>query len=298
MTINIGRIQSACKPLVTKYFGDTYAELDQQWSKVFETMTSSTEFETLQNMNGLGYAFIKPEASEVQTDDFGQTYSRNYKNSVVALGTVISWEAIHWGRYYNVLEQKTRSLVKSMIQTKEMFCWNVFNGASSSVTSADAVTLLSSSHLLSKGGTWANTPSSGVDLSERSISDGMTAIGRYPSEEGFQIALRPKQLVIPLELQWEAKRILGSDLRPDTANNDTNVLKGILPVCVSNYITNSKSWYIQTDAESGLILFQALPLTMDEDKDWGTENMRYKAREAYVPAVGDWRCLYGSPGTN
>lgn len=301
MTVSIGSIQLACKPLVKQWHGNAYNALDPLYSKIFEMQTSDLEHETIANIHGTGMAYLKHEGAEVRYDDFQQAYSRQVKHNVYGLGMIISQEAIRYGRYLSVLEQKTRSLIWAMNQAKENVAWNIINNMTdtgSANLGGDGLPLLSTAHLLSKGGTQANRPTSGVDLSERAIEDALTAIKRFKTEEGFPFYCRPKQIIIAPENEFELQRILGSNLRVGTANNDTNVLNGILPYVSSQYISNGKNWLIQTDVPSGLVMYQAWPMELDEDKDFGTNNMRYKAIEAYSFTWGDWRCVYGSQGTS
>lgn len=302
--INTGSVQLALKPLVTEWFGNSYRQLDPQYSKVFEKRTSNSEHEYLTNIHGTGAAHVKPEGTDVRYDGFQQGYNRIVNHTCYGLALTISMEAIMFGRYFNDVQHGIKSLTNSMNNAKENVAWRIFNNSTDTGAAnlgGDGLPLLSTAHLLSKGGTQSNRPSSGIAISEIALENARTAIRRYKTDEGFPCDMSIRNLIINPEQEAEVHRILKSPLRYNTANNDGNFLgdNSTYPkVVVSNYIDNTTSWYVQTNADCGLINFEALPLRMDEDKDFNSNNMRYKMIEMYSFTWGDYRCIYGSPGTN
>ncbi len=299
--INTGEMARALKPGVNSWFGLAYAQYPEEWSQIFDMYQSSMYFEEDVNMYGFGLAAVKPEGTAITYDTSAQSFIKRYTHAVYALGYIITREAIEDNLYMKLAQQRTNALAMSMKQTKENVCANVLNrGFSGSYTGADGLALFSASHLLSKGGTFSNTIATAADLSEASLEQALIDIGGFVNDAGMKISCTGQKLIIPRQLQYEAKRILGSDLQNDSANNALNALKscGMLPggVVMNHYLSDSDAWFIKTDCPDGLKLFQRRALEVENDTEFDTENMKFKSSERYSVGWTDPRGCYGSAG--
>jgi len=218
------------------------------------------------------------------------------------MGFSITEEAVEDNLYDRLASRYTRALARSMAHTKQVKAASVLNNAFTAGATAggDGVALCDASHPLTSGGTFANEPSTAADLNETSLEDALINIAGFVDERGLVIALRGVKLIIPRQLQFIAERLLVSNLRVGTADNDVNALKsmGMLPegYVVNDYLTDTDAFFIKTDAPNGLKHFERMPLATNMDPDFDTGNMRFKARERYSFGFSDPRCVFGSPG--
>jgi hypothetical protein len=283
-----------------KFWGREYSEHPMEWSQIFETASSEKNYEEDQEVTGFGLAPIKPQGQPTTYDSMQQGVTNRYTHIAYSLGFVITKEALDDNQYEKVGIQRTGSLAFSMRQTKENVVANMYNRAfSSTFTFADGVSLLNTGHP-TLAGNQSNTLATAADMSEASLEDLIIQIGLATNARGLRISLQPKSLVIPVNQQFEAMRILKSIGQNDTANNAINALRvmGAFPdgVKVNHYLTDTDAVFIRTNAPDCLKLFQRTTAEFKQDGDFDTDNLKYKAYERYSVGVSDWRGLYGSPG--
>lgn len=301
MGINTGAIASALRPGVNTWWGLAYDRFADQFPLIFDTETSSMNYEEDVNMNGLGLATIKDEGMSVLFDTMSQAFKQQYKHVVYGLGFVITREAIEDNLYMKLAKDMTEGLAFSMKQTKETVAANILNRAfNPSYTGADGKELCSAAHLLSKGGTWSNTLAVAADLSEASLEQALIDIDGFTNDAGLKANVKGLRLIVPPALRFEAKRILGSDLQNDTANNALNAMKalGMLPggFTVNNYLEDADAWFIKTNCPKGLRHFVRRAVAIDNDTEFTSDSVRFKATERYSFGWTDPRGIYGSPG--
>lgn len=251
-------------------------------------------------ISSFGLAVQKPEGAAVSYDSEKQGFVSRYQHVVYALGFVITREMMEDDQYDVVGQRKATGLAFSMRQTKEIIGANVYNRAfSGSYTGGDGVSLISASHANVAGGTWSNTLATAADLSEASLEQACIDIAGFTNDRGLLIAVRPETLVIPRQLMFEAKRILGTEGRVGTDLNDLNALKtlGIIPKVVTNhYLTDADAWFIRTNVKDGMKYFERRGDSFEMDNDFDTENAKFKATARYSFGWTDPRGIYGSAG--
>lgn len=294
-------------PGVNAWYGKEYGDYATEWDKLFEKNTSTRAYEEDVGLSSFGLAQVKAEGAPIAFDSERQGFTSRYNHLVYALGFIITREMFEDDQYDVVGQKKAQALARSMRQTKEIVGANVYNRAfSTSYVGGDGSSLIaaagtggSSSHANVAGGSFTNGVSVAADLSEAVLEQASIDIAAMRDDRGLLIAAKPRKLVIPAALQFEAKRILGTDGRVGTELNDLNAIKtmGIIPeVVVNHYLTDNNAWFILTDVKNGLKYFERRGDNFDMDNDWDTENAKYKATARYSFGWTDPRCIYGSPG--
>lgn len=298
--INTGSFAKALWPGVNAWYGKAYKEYPEEYSKLFDKYTSRKAFEEDVGVSSFGLAVQKSEGSPVSYDNERQAFITRYQHVVYALGFIITREMNDDDQYDVVGQRKAQGLAFSMRQTKEVVAANVYNRAfNTSYTGGDGSALCVTNHANLKGGTWSNRLSTDADLSEASLEQACIDIAGFTNDAGLTIAVRPKSLIIPRQLMFEAKRILGSDGRVGTDNNDLNAIKslGAIPEIITNhFLTDTDAWFIRTDVPDGMKYFERDADSFDMDNDWDTENAKFKARGRYSFGWTDPRALYGTQG--
>lgn len=298
--INSGSFAKALWPGVNAWYGKEYAEYPVEYTKLFDKFTSSKAFEEDVGISSFGLAVQKGEGSPISYDSERQGFITRYQHVVYALGFVITREMMEDDQYDVVGQKKAQSLAFSMRQTKEVIGANVYNRAfNASYTGGDGVSLLNSAHPNIKGGTYSNILATAADLSEAALEQACIDIAGFTNDAGLTIAVRPQCLIIPRQLMFEAQRILKTDLRPGTANNDTNAIKtlGSIPEIITNhYLTDTDAWFIRTDVKDGMKYFERRADAFEMDNDFDTENAKFKATSRYSFGWTDPRALFGTPG--
>ena len=253
-------------------------------------------------LSGFGAAPVKQEGSGVTFDDANEAYTARYNHETVAMAFSITEEAIEDNLYDRLGARYTRALARSMAHTKQVKAAAILNNAFTAGASAggDGVALCDASHPLTSGGTFNNEPSTAADLNETSLEDALISIAGFVDERGLIVALRGMKLIVPRQLQFVSERLLVSNLRVGTADNDVNAIKsmGMLPegYVVNDFLTDTDAFFIKTDAPNGFKHFERMPMSTNMDPDFDTGNMRFKARERYSFGFSDPRCVFGSPG--
>lgn len=298
--INSSNFAKALWPGVNAWYGKAYDEYPVEYTKLFETHKSRKAFEEDVGITSFGLANIKGEGAPIQYDAERQTFVTRYSHVVYALGFAITREAFEDDQYDVVGQKKAQGLAFSMRQTKEIVAANVYNRAfNSSYTGGDGVSLLNASHPMFAGGTFSNILSTASDLSEAALEQACINIADFTNDRGLKIAVRPRSLIIPKELMFEASRILKAEKRPGSDSNDPNVLKmmGLIPeVIVNHYLTDTDAWFIRTDVQDGLKYWERRADEFGMDEDFDTENAKYKATARYSFGWTDPRAIFGSAG--
>lgn len=298
--INSGSFAKALWPGVNAWYGKAYSEYPVEWTKLFEQFKSTRQFEEDVGVSSFGLAVVKPEGAPIYYDSERQAFITRYQHVTYALGFIITREIMEDDQYDVVGQRKAQGLAFSMRQSKEIIAANVYNRAfNSSYTGGDGKELLATDHPLFAGGTWANELSTAADLSEASLEQAHIDIAGFTNDRGLLISVRPKALIIPRQLMFEAKRITAPTGRPGTDTNDVNAMKamGLVPeVVVNHYLTDTDAWFLRTDAPHGMKYFERRGDSFDMDNDFDTENAKYKATARYSFGWTDPRGLFGSPG--
>ena len=298
--INSGSFAKALWPGVNAWYGKAYDQYPEEYTKLFDTFKSSKAFEEDVGVSSFGLAVQKSEGAPISYDSERQAFITRYQHAVYALGFVITREIMEDDQYDVVGQRKAQGLAFSMRQTKEVIAANVYNRAfTSGYVGGDGVTLINASHPNIKGGTWSNQIATASDLSEAALEQACIDIAGFTNDAGLLIAVRPETLVIPRQLIFEAKRILETDGRVGTDNNDLNAIRtlGSIPNIVTNhFLTDTDAWFIRTNVQNGMKYLERRADSFDMDNDWDTENAKFKATARYAFGWTDPRALYGSAG--
>ena len=300
MAISRAQLAKELEPGLNALFGMEYDRYEGQHSEIYTTESSDRAFEEEVMLSGFGAAPTKAEGSNVSYDDANEAYTARYNHETLALAFSITEEAIEDNLYDRLGSRYTKALARSMAHSKQVKAAAVLNNAFTAGASAggDGVALCASNHPLTNGGTLDNV--SAADLNETSLEDALINIAGFVDERGLKVALRGVKMIIPRQLQFVAQRILNSELRVGTSDNDTNAIRsmGMLPggYAVNDFLTDPDAFYVLTDAPRGFIHFERTPLSTNMEADFDTGNMRFKARERYSFGFSDPRCVFGSPG--
>ena len=301
MAISRANLAKELEPGLNALFGMEYNRYEGQHAEIFDSESSDRAFEEEVMLSGFGAAPVKSEGSGVSFDDAQEAYTARYNHETVAMAFSITEEAIEDNLYDRLASRYTRALARSMAHTKQVKAASVLNNAfNAAFAGGDTKELCATDHPLTNGGTFANEPAVAADLNETSLEDALISIAGFTDERGLIIALKGMKLIIPRQLQFVAERLLVSNLRVGTADNDINAIKssGLLPegYVVNDYLTDSDAFFIKTDAPNGFKHFERMALSTGMDPDFDTGNMRFKARERYSFGFSDPRAVFGSPG--
>ena len=301
MPISRAQLAKELEPGLNALFGMEYGRYENEHSEIFDTESSDRAFEEEVMLAGFGSAPVKNEGGAVNFDDAQESFTSRYTHETIALAFAITEEAIEDNLYDRLASRYTKALARSMAHTKQVKAANVLNNAfNSSFTGGDGKELCATDHPLNGGGTFSNEPSTAADLNETSLEDAMISISGFVDERGLKIALRGMKLIIPPALQFVAERLMASNLRVATADNDINALRnmGMLPngYTINHYLTDTDAFFIKTDAPNSFKHFERAPIRTQMEGDFDTGNMRFKARERYSFGFSDPRCVFGSPG--
>ena len=301
MAITRSQLLKELEPGLNALFGMEYDRYDNEHAEIFDTETSDRAFEEEVMLSGFGQAPVKGEGAAIVYDTAGEAFTARYTHNTIALAFAITEEAVEDNLYDKLSARYTRALARSMSNTKQVTAASTLNNAfSSSYTGGDGVSLINSAHPTTGGGNWSNTLATAADLNETSLEQALIDIAGFIDERGLKVALRGMKLIIPPSLQFTAERILKSEQRVSTSDNDINALKsgGYMPqgFTVNHFLTDTDAWFIKTDAPNGMKHFVRSPIKTSMEGDFETGNVRYKARERYSFGWSDPRAMYGSPG--
>lgn len=299
--INRGNILSALRPGINTWFGLGYARYEDEYKQIFNIESSSMSFERDVNVYGFGMAAVKPENTAVQYDTMAEGFAYNYVHIALALAFAVTHEAMADNLYMKLTKQNTVELGKALKEAKETIGANILNRAfNSSYTYADGLSLINSANLLSGGGTYSNQLAVAADISESALEQAIIDIGGFVNDRSMKSKFLARKIVIARQWEFEIQRILKSELRVATADNDINVLKSgmYLPegYVVNHYLTNNNAWFMLTDCPNGLTHFVREPVKIDSDVEFNTDNILVKGYERYSFGCTDKRAIYGSAG--
>jgi len=299
MAINRAQLAKELEPGLNALFGLEYARYENEAAQIFEQETSDRAFEEEVMLVGFGQANVKAEGSAVGFDTASESFTARYTHDTIALAFALTEEAVEDNLYDSLSARYTKALARSMAYTKQVRGANVLNNAFS-VTGGDGVTLANTAHPTALGGTFSNRSATDADLTDVSLEQAMIDIAGFIDERGLKIATRGMKMIVPSKNQFNAERLLKSQGRVGTADNDINALKnmGMVPegYRVNHYLTDPDSYYIITDVPNGMKYFERLPIQTKMEGDFSTGNVRYKARERYSFGVSDYRGIYGVAG--
>ena len=300
MAISRGQLVKELEPGLNALFGLEYKRYENQHAEIFDTENSDRAFEEEVMLSGFANAQVKPEGSGVTFDNAQETFTARYSHETIALAFAITEEAIEDNLYDRLASRYTKALARSMANTKQVRAANVLNNAfNANFAGGDGVELCSAVHP-TIAGTFSNELATSADLNETSLEQSLIDIAAFTDERGLKVAARGVKMIIPSELQFTAERLMKSQGRTGTADNDINAIgsMGMIPqgYVVNNYLTDTDAYFIKTDAPNGFKYFERTPLSTSMEADFDTGNMRYKARERYAFGFSDPRCVFGSPG--
>ena len=302
MAISRNQLVKELEPGLNALFGLEYKRYENQASEVYVTESSDRAFEEEVMLSGFAQARVKPEGSGVTFDNAQETFTARYTMETIALAFAITEEAIEDNLYDRLASRYTKALARSMANTKQVKAVNpLIQGLPSTdnYDSGDGVSLFNTSHP-TIAGTFQNTLTTQADLNETSLEQALIDIAAMTDERGLKVAAKGVKMIIPSQLQFTAERLMKSQGRVGTADNDINAIvsMGMIPqgYRVNNYLTDTDAWYIITDVPNGMKHFDRAPLTTKMEGDFDTGNVRYKARERYVFGVSDPRGIFGVEG--
>jgi hypothetical protein len=301
MAISRAQLLKELLPGLNALFGLEYATYGEQHKEIYETETSERSFEEETKLSGFSAAPVKNEGSSLAYDNAQEAFTARYTHETIALGFSLTEEAIEDNLYDSLSGRYTKALARAMAYTKQVKAANVLNnGFNAAFAGGDGVALFATDHPLVSGGVNSNTPSTQSDLNETSLENAVIQIAAWTDERGLLIAAKPRKLVVPPALQFVATRLLETELRVGTADNDINAIKnnGSIPggYTVNNYLTDNNAWFLCTDVPNGMKHFVRTPMSTGMDGDFDTGNVRYKARERYSFGFSDPLGVFGSSG--
>ncbi len=302
MAISRAQLLKELLPGLNALFGLEYAKYGEEHKEIFETESSDRSFEEETKLSGFSAAPVKNEGSAIEYDNAQESWTARYTHETVAMGFSVTEEAIEDNLYDSLSSRYTKALARAMAYTKQVKAASVLNSAftGSGVTYGDGQVLCSTAHPLVSGGSNSNTPATAADLNETSLEAAVIQIAGWTDERGLLIAAKPRKLVVPPNLMFVATRLLDTEGRVGTADNDINALRnnGSVPegYTVNHYLTDTDAWFLMSDVPNGLKHFVRTPMQTSMDADFDTGNSRYKARERYSFGVSDPLGIFGSPG--
>ncbi len=285
-------------PGLAGLFGTTYNDTKMMHTKIFDVRTSDKLYEEIQELNGFGLASVKTEGSGITYTSNTQGPTTRFTNVVYGLGFQETRESVEDNQYKGKATSKTKALARSMRHTKETVLANIFNRATnSSYAGGDGKELIATDHP-TVNGTQSNELATPADFSEASLEDLTIQMRNATDSTGLRINLMPKRLLIPTNLEFEAIRVLKSNLRSNSAENDTNAVKTLdLETVIWPFLTDTDQWFLLSEGiDEGMILFNRRAAELEKDSDFDTDNFKHKSTERYVGGWGDWRAVFGSAG--
>jgi hypothetical protein len=302
MAISRAQLLKELLPGLNALFGMEYARYGEEHKEIFETEASERSFEEETKLSGFSAAPVKNEGSAISYDNAQEAWTARYNHETIAQGFSITEEAMEDNLYDSLSNRYTKALARAMSYTKQVKAASVLNnGFSASYLGGDGVALFSTAHPLVSGGVNSNTPSTQTDLNETSLEAAVIQIAGWTDERGLLIAAKPRKLVVPPPLQFVATRLLETNLRVGTNNNDINALKnnGSIPegYTTNHFLTDTNAWFLLTDVPNGLKHFERVALATSMDGDFDTGNVRYKARERYSFGWSDPLGAFASSGS-
>jgi len=301
MAISRAQLLKELLPGLNALFGLEYAKYGEEHKEIYDTETSERSFEEETKLSGFSAAPVKNEGAAIRYDNGQEAWTARYTHETIAQGFSLTEEAIEDNLYDSLSARYTKALARSMAYTKQVKAAAVLNnGFTAGFTGGDGQTLFSASHPLVSGGVNSNVPSTPADLNETSLEAAVIQISLWTDERSLLIAAKPRKLIVPPGLQFVATRLLETELRVGTNDNDINALKnnGSIPegYAINHFLTDTNAWFLTTDVPNGMKHFVRTPLQQSMDGDFDTGNVRYKSRERYSFGWSDPLGMFGSQG--
>jgi hypothetical protein len=300
MAISRAQALKELLPGLNALFGLEYKKYENEHTEIYDTENSERSFEEEQKLSGFGAAPVKNEGAAIVYDNAQEAFTARYTHETVAMGFAITEEAMEDNLYDSLSARYTKALARAMAYTKQVKAASLLNTGFTTFQGGDGVTLFSTAHPTVSGITNANRPTTDVDLNETALEQAVIDIAAFKDERGLLIAARPRKLIIPPSSQFIATRLLETEQRVGTSDNDINALRsnGAIPggYAINHYFTDNDAWFLTTDVPNGMKHFVRTAMTTAMDGDFDTGNVRYKARERYSFGVSDPLGIYGSPG--
>lgn len=301
MAISRAQLLKELLPGLNALFGLEYGKYENEHTEIFDKESSERSFEEETKLSGFSAAPVKQEGAAIEYDNAQEAWTARYNHETIAMGFSITEEAMEDNLYDSLSARYTKALARGMAYTKQVKAASILNnGFDSNYAYGDGKELFATDHPLVSGGTNSNEPTVAADLNETSLEAAVIQISQWTDERGLLIAAKPRKLVVPPQLMFVATRLLETELRTSTADNDINAIKtnGSIPegYCVNHYLTDTNAWFLKTDVPNGLKHFERVAMQTGMDGDFDTGNARYKARERYSFGVSDPLGMWGSPG--
>jgi hypothetical protein len=301
MAISRAQLLKELLPGLNALFGLEYNRYGEQHKEIYEVETSERAFEEEVKLSGFGAAPVKNEGMPIAYDNAQEAFISRYNHETIALGFSLTEEAFEDNLYESLSIRYTKALARAMAYTKQIKAAALLNNGFTTYQSGDGVTMFSTAHPLVGGGVNSNRPTTGADLNETSLEAAVIQMSLWTDERGLLIAAKPRKLIVPTQLQFTATRLLETELRVGTADNDINALKsnGSIPegYTVNYFLTDPNAWFLKTDVPNGMKHFVRVSQETKTDGDFDTGNVRWKARERYSFGVSDALGIFGSPGS-
>jgi hypothetical protein len=302
MAISRAQLLKELLPGLNKLFGLEYARYAEEHKEIYEVETSERAFEEEVKLSGFGAAPVKAEGQAIAYDNAQEAFISRYTHETIALGFSLTEEAFEDNLYESLSIRYTKALARAMAYTKQIKAAALLNTGFTSFQSGDGVTLFSTAHPLVDGSVNSNRPATGADLNETSLEAAVIQMSQWTDERGLLMAAKPRKLIVPPQLQFIATRILETELRVGTSDNDINALKnnGSIPegYAINHFLTDPNAWFLKTDVLNGMKHFVRVSQETKSDGDFDTGNIRWKARERYSFGVSDPLGIFGSPGSS
>ena len=303
MAISRAQLLKELLPGLNALFGLEYKRYPEEHKEIYDTESSDRSFEEETKLAGFGAAPVKNEGQAIAYDNAQEAWTARYNHETIAMGFSITEEAMEDNLYDSLSARYTKALARAMAYTKQVKAAATLNsGFNSAVTYGDGQPLFSTAHPLVSGGTNSNRPATAADLNETSLESAVIQIAAWTDEKGLLIAAKPRKLIVPPALQFVATRLLETNLRVGTNDNDINALKsnGSIPegYTINHWLNDPNAWFLKTDVPNGLKHFVRVAMSTSMDADFDTGNNRYKARERYSFGVSDPLGIFGSPGAS
>jgi hypothetical protein len=301
MAISRAQLLKELLPGLNALFGLEYARYGEEHKEIYETESSERSFEEETKLSGFSAAPVKNEGAPIAYDNGQEAWTARYNHETIAQGFSLTEEAIEDNLYDSLSARYTKALARSMAYTKQVKAAAVLNnGFTSGYNGGDGVPLFANNHPLVSGGTNSNIPTTAADLNETSLEAAVIQISLWTDERSLLIAAKPRKLIVPPSLQFVATRLLETELRVGTNDNDINAIKnnGSIPegYAINHFLTDTNAWFLTTDVPNGMKHFVRVPLQNSMDGDFDTGNVRYKSRERYSFGWSDPLGMYGSAG--
>jgi len=298
--INRAQIAEHLWPGILTWFGMEYQDYKEQYKDVYETRASHRAYEEFVMESAFGLAPVKAAGAPTVFDTAGDAWKGRVEMVAYALGFVITREAVADDQYFDLVPKYTRALKRSMVITKEVRAASYVDSVFTTARTGDGVSVVNSAHPLKSGGTFSNQGAANADLNETSLEAALIQIADWTDERGLRISVMPRKLIIPNGLQFTAERLLTSQLRPGTGDNDPNAIRqmGMIPegYSVNNYLSDPRAWFIRTDVPDGMMHFEREPLDIEQGDGLDSQVLKIVAYQRYAFACGDPRGIFGTPG--